>query len=320
MKNKPYLLMIAIVILAIMVSACGNNTASNQSSSNTPETTTGNEPASTEEASGTITYESELGPVEIPANPQRIVALTNAPNVLSLDGTLVGVDEWTGANSLFTEKLEGVTVVSEGDLEGIAATEPDLIIAGTHMANIEEFSKIAPTVAFTWGKLDYLDQQVEIGKLLNKEAETIEWVNDFKQRAEKVGADIKAKYGDDVTVSVFSLDPKNVYVYGDNFARGTEILYQAMQLGMPENVKKDALGPGYFTLSQEVVADYSGDLIVVAKSEAAEIAFLDSDLWKSIPAVQNGNVVEIVAEDTSYSDPTTLEYLLEIFENGFLGQ
>lgn len=34
---------------------------------------------------GTKTYQSETGPVEVPANPKRIVALTNAPTVLSLN-------------------------------------------------------------------------------------------------------------------------------------------------------------------------------------------------------------------------------------------
>ncbi|WP_412679039.1 hypothetical protein [Brevibacillus parabrevis] len=40
-----------------------------------------------------ITYQSENGPVEVAAQPKRIVGLTNAPNVVALGGTLVGIDE-----------------------------------------------------------------------------------------------------------------------------------------------------------------------------------------------------------------------------------
>ncbi len=89
------------------------------------------------------------------------------------------------------------------------------------------------------GKVDYLTQHVEIGKLLNKEKEARAWVDDFKQRAEEIGEDIRTKIGKDSTVSVIEAYGKDLYVYGNNWARGTEILYQTMKLNMPEKVKKD---------------------------------------------------------------------------------
>lgn len=265
----------------------------------------------------TVTYESEAGPVEVPADPQRIVALAYAPNVHSLGGSLVGVDQWTKANPLFSDSLEEVTVVSETDPESILAQDPDLIIAGSHMENLEEIQKIAPTVIYTWGKLDYLEQQIEIGKLLNKEEEAREWVKDFSRRAKEIGDNIKKEHGDDVSVTVFEVDSKNFYVFGDSWARGTEILYQAMELAMPDKVKEDALMDGYYTLSLEVLAEYAGDFIVVSKNEE-EFDFMESESWKSIPAVKNERVIEIDTKASTYSDPITLEYLLEIFEKGFL--
>ena len=38
---------------------------------------------------------------------------------------------------------------------------------------------------------------MEIGKLLNKEKEARAWVDDFKQRAEEIGEDIRTKIGKD---------------------------------------------------------------------------------------------------------------------------
>ncbi|MFC0334869.1 iron-hydroxamate ABC transporter substrate-binding protein [Paenibacillus sepulcri] len=315
MKNK--LLIPMILLLLVISSACGSQASNNESA---PSENAAPAPAADSNESGKITYQSERGPVEVPAEPKRIVALTNAPNVLALSGALVGVDQWTNANPLFTEKLEGVEVVSEADLEKIAAQDPDLIIVGTEMKNIDELSKIAPTVAYTWGKLDYLAQQLAIGKLLNKEKEAQAWVDDFKQRAEAAGKEIKAKVGENVTVSVFETDTKNFYVFGDKWARGTEILYQAMGLHMPDSVKKDALGPGYYTLSQEVLPKYAGDYIVLSRDLDSEKSFMDSEVWKSIPAVKNNHVIEIDTKASSYSDPITLEYLLGIFKKGFLGE
>ncbi|CAG7642048.1 Iron(3+)-hydroxamate-binding protein FhuD [Paenibacillus solanacearum] len=304
MKNK---LFIALLLLLMIVStACGSR-ASHQESGST-------------QGSATITYPSESGPVEVPAQPKRIVALTNAPNVLALGGTLVGVDQWTKENPLFTKKLEGVQIVSDADLEKIAAQNPDLIIAGAQMKNMAELSKIAPTVMYTWGKLDYLQQQLEIGKLLNREKEAQAWINDFKQRAGAAGKEIKSKLGENVTVSVFETDAKNFYVFGDKWARGTEILYQAMGLKMPEKVKSDALGPGYYLLSQEVLPEYAGDYLILSRDLAGDASFKKSAIWNKIPAVQNNRLIEIDQKASTYSDPITLEYLLGIFKKGFLGK
>jgi iron complex transport system substrate-binding protein len=91
-----------------------------------------------------------------------------------------------------------------------------------------------------------------------------------------------------------------------------------MGLSMPEKVKADALGPGYYTLSPEVLADYAGDYIVLSRSSSGDNSFMQTETWKNIPAVKNNHVIEIDTEASTYSDPTTLEYLLNIFEEGFL--
>ncbi|MWC29802.1 iron-hydroxamate ABC transporter substrate-binding protein [Paenibacillus sp. MMS18-CY102] len=315
------LLLPLIILMFVFISACGAKNEDNKANStNANESAKAETPAATDEPAktGTITYQSELGPVEVPADPKRIVALTNAPNVLSLDGTVVGVDEWTNKSPHFKDKLAGVEVVSEDSLEKIIELEPDLIIAGTHNKNLDKFKEIAPTVVYTWGKLDYLAQQLEIGKLLNKEKEAQAWIDDFTKRAAEAGKEIKAKIGENATVSVFETDSKSFYVFGNNWARGTEILYQAMGLNMPEKVKKDALGPGYYTLSSEVLSDYAGDYIVLSRSATGDNSFMKSEAWSKIPAVKNNHVIEIDTEAASYSDPTTLEYLLNIFKEGLL--
>ncbi|GLX69881.1 iron-hydroxamate ABC transporter substrate-binding protein [Paenibacillus glycanilyticus] len=318
---KKFIPAILLLVLVVVLSACGNKSANNANNGAAEATATPapSESAAAEQpASGTVTYQSESGPVEIPANPQRIVALAYAPNMISLGANIVGVDQWTNMSPLFTDKLKGVEVVSDEDLEKIIELDPDLIVVGTESKNVAKLSEIAPTVAFTWGKLDYLNQQVEIGKILGKEQEATAWVDDFKSRAAALGDEVKAKIGENATVSVIETDAKSFYVFGDHWARGTEVLYQAMGLKMPEKVTKDAQGPGYYTLSQEILPEYSGDYIVLSRSTANDNAFMNTDTWKNIPAVKNGHVIEIDTEASTYSDPTTLESLLNIFKEGFL--
>lgn len=299
------LLISSLLFVVLVLTACGDNETNKEKG---------------ETKSETITYESETGPIEVPADPQRIITLTNGPNALALDANVVGIDDWTKMNPLFEERLEGVEVVTEENLEKIIELEPDLIIAGSHMNNIDKLNEIAPTVVFTWGKLDYLQQQLEIGKLLNKEKEANEWIEDFKSRAESIGEAIRAKIGEDATVSVIESGNKEFYVFGNNYARGTEILYQAMGLNMPEKVKNSALESGIYTISTELLPEYAGDYVILSKNPDVDNSFLETDLWKNIPAVKNGQVYEINTKASTYSDPITLEHLLDFFESSFLNK
>ncbi|WKA52776.1 iron-hydroxamate ABC transporter substrate-binding protein [Planococcus liqunii] len=294
-----------LLLLVLILGACSEK--ENKSSS-----------AEAEKDTETITYESETGPVEVPKDPKRIIALTNGPNVLALEGNIVGIDEWTNANPLFADKLKDAEIVTEDNLEKVLELEPDLIIAGSHMKNIDKLSEIAPTVVYTWGKLDYLEQQVEIGKLLNKEKEATDWVSDFQERTAAAGEKIRAKIGEDATVSVIESGNKEFYVFGDNYARGTEILYQGMGLKMPAKVEELALESGVYTFSSEVLPDFAGDYVIFSKNPDVDNSFTETELWKNIPAVKNSQVFEINTKASTYSDPITLETLLTYYEDSFL--
>ena len=46
---------------------------------------------------------------------------------------------------------------------------------------------------------------------------------------------------------------------------------------------------------------------------------MKSGIWSKIPAVQNKQVIELDTKAVTYSDPITLDYVLNIFKEGFLG-
>lgn len=303
------LLLPFMLIFVLLISACSNgSTESKNDSSKNSE-------------SKTITYQSEDGPVKVPANPKRVVVLGSyAGNVLSLGVNIVGVDSWSKMNPRFEKKLKGVEEVSDENLEKIIELKPDLIIGLSTTKNVDKLKKIAPTVTYTYDKVDYLTQHVEIGKLLNKEEEAQSWVNDFKKRAAKAGSDIKAKIGEDSTVSVIENFDKQLYVFGDNWGRGTEILYQEMKLKMPEKVKKMALKDGYYAISPEVLPEYAGDYLIFSKNQDGDTSFEKTDTYKNIPAVKNNHVFEANAKEFYFNDPITLDYQLDFFTQKFLGK
>jgi iron complex transport system substrate-binding protein len=305
------LLLPFMLVLALIISGCGNNEATSSKENDTT--------SKEEETPEFITYESETGPIEVPANPQRVILLSGfTGNVLDLGVNVVGVDVWSKNNPTFAEELKDVEEVSDESLEKIIELEPDLIIGLSNIKNVDKLSEIAPTVTYTWGKVDYLTQHLEIGKLLNKEKEAQAWVDDFTKRAEEAGEEIRAKIGEDATVSVIESYGKDLYVFGDNWARGTEILYQAMKLKMPEKVKEVALESGYYTLSAEVLPEYAGDYVILSKYSDADTSYQETETYKNIPAVKNNRVFEMNGQGASFSDPVTLEKQLAFFKESFL--
>jgi iron complex transport system substrate-binding protein len=307
---KKLLLLPFILLAALIISACGTDTTKEEDTTAAPE----------DKKSGTITYQSENGPIEVPADPQRVILLSGfTGNVLDLGVNVVGADVWSKTNPTFEKEMKDVTEVSDEDLEKIIELEPDLIIGLSNIKNIDKLSEIAPTVTYTWGKVDYLTQHIEIGKLLNKEKEAQAWVDNFKKEAEAAGEEIRAKIGEDATVSVMESYGKDLYVFGSNWARGTEILYQAMKLNMPEKVKEVAETSGYFALSAEVIPEYAGDYVILSKYSDADTSFQETETYKNIPAVKNNRVFEMNGQGASFSDPVTLEKQLEFIKKSFLG-
>ena len=237
---------------------------------------------------------------------------------MSLGVNLVGVDSWSKQNPRFDSKLKDVAEVSDENVEKIAELNPDLIIGLSNVKNVDKLKKIAPTVTYTYGKVDYLTQHLEIGKLLNKEkAKT--WVDDFKKRAQEAGKEIKAKIGEDATVSVVENFNKQLYVYGENWGRGTEILYQEMKLKMPEKVKEKALKEGYYALSTEVLPEFAGDYLIVSKTK---ILITHSKRQNHIkhPSSKNNRVYEANMMEFYFNDPLTLDFQLDFFKKSFLGK
>lgn len=265
------------------------------------------------------TYLSEAGEIEVPENPQRIVVLNGAisGSVISLKGNIVGIDKWSRMNPLYEPFLKDVTEVSDENLEQIIELNPDLIITASSDKNIEKLKQIAPTVSYTYGKVDYLTQIMEIGKLINKEKEAKEWETSYKAKVSDLGAKIKEKYGENFTVTVLESFDKQLYIFGKNFARGTEILYTELNLKM--NTKaEEKVKNGYYAISPEVLGEYAGDFIIFSKNPDADNTFQNTEVYKNLEAVKNNRVFEVNAKQFYFSDPITLDYTVKFLEENFL--
>jgi len=301
--KKRFILLLALLLIAALA-ACGKGEENGSRDS-------GDSTSATKE---TRIYHSETGDVKVPANPKRVVVLASSytGHFLKLGIKPVGITQWETQNKFFEGKLDGAEVVTSDSLDKILELKPDLIVAFSHEKNIDKLSKIAPTVVYTYDKYGYLDIFREIGKLVGKEKEAEKWIDEWNKKTKEAAEKVKEAIGEDATVTVLEPYGKDLYIYGNNWGRGTEILYQALGLKAPEKVEKDAFGTGYKAISAEVIPEYAGDFIFLGDGgNNPDTSFMESDVWKNIPAVKENRVIPFDSKSFYFNDPISLEKELD---------
>ena len=256
---------------------------------------------------------------DIPKNPKRIASLSSTYTgyLLQLGFDPVTVTSYDAKNPVLKEKVKNAKVLMPEDLESIAKQKPDLIVVDASDKNIDELKKIAPTIAIDYGKNDYLEILNRFGQIFGKEKEADQWIADWKSKTADIGKQLKEKLGQDVTFTVVGLYEKEIYLFGNNWGRGGEVIYKSLGFDAPQKVKDEVFPSGYLQVSQETVSEYIGDYVLVAaEDDKTGSALYESDVWKSIPAVQQNHILKVDANAFYFNDPLTLEYELKTIQDG----
>lgn len=298
---KKFLLSLSLVLSVLVLTACS---AISQKDSQTT-------------LSSMPTIEGVAYYGDIPAQPKKVVSLNfaNTGYLLQLGFDVVGATSYDLENPAFAEQLKGATAVTSEDLEAIAALEPDLIVTGSTDEKIEQLAEIAPTISLEYGKHTYAETLTVFGQIFGQEAAVEEWQTAWKENVANAAKEIKAKTGDNATFTIMGYLGQDLYLFGNNWGRGGEIIYQELAYTAPQKVKDEVFGPGFLAVSQEVLPDYAGDYIILAvEDESVAAGLLNSDLWKNLPAVQNNRVIKVDSKVFYFNDPISLEYQLNILK------
>ncbi|MGT2926829.1 iron-hydroxamate ABC transporter substrate-binding protein [Streptococcus cuniculipharyngis] len=258
---------------------------------------------------------------DIPQAPKRVASMSASYTgyLLQLGLTIVAATSYDKDNPILEKELIQAKQVMPTDLEALAATKPDLIIAGSTEENLEQLATIAPVIAVEYGKHDYLQVLTDFGKVFKKEKEAKNWLDAWQDKVQASKAKLEQALGSDKTFTVMGLTEKEIYLFGNNWGRGGEIIYQALGFQAPKKVQDEVFPKGYLSISKEVLPDYVGDYAIVATDKKTTTSSLyESDIWQSLPAVQNKRVLNVQAEAFYFNDPKALDYQLKILEDALL--
>lgn len=240
-----------------------------------------------------------MGETCVPEHPERVVVLDTGhlDGALSLGVKPIGsVEAFAGAG--FPAYLDGMTegiavvgTIAEPNLEAILALNPDLILSATlrHEAIYPQLAAIAPTV-FTESVGVVWKENLELfAEALNRhDLLDIRWA-EYNARVAAIRSAVPVQ---DIEVSIIR------FVSGQNrlMQRGSFIGTVIDDIGFarPESQRSEEF---MLTISQEQIDLVDGDVIFVSyygdPGETEMSAFLDSPLWQTLSAVQNGNVYEV---------------------------
>ncbi|WP_418301927.1 ABC transporter substrate-binding protein [Lysinibacillus fusiformis] len=287
MRISRYFTFVLFLVLMFVLSACGSNEAQTNSESENP----------TKE--DTRVVEDEFGEVTIPTNPQRVAAIYMEDYLTALD--VKPVVQWYHP-SWGKQDYLGLDVPEfdvTGSMETLLQAKPDLIIVdgAADKAKYEEYSKIAPTYRL---KEEILQDPREIVKtiadVLNIPEKANEIVDKYEERVTNLKAKLDESVGDE-TVAVVRLNvaDKTLALFGMK-NRYTGYIYTEAGL-TPHPLARD-MTEFQEVLSEEAIPELDADHIILFPSNGTweteenqeAIKWLDSTLWKTVPAVKNGQV------------------------------
>ncbi|MEM7141785.1 MAG: ABC transporter substrate-binding protein [Actinomycetota bacterium] len=283
------------------------------------------EPLDEEERAASFprTIEHELGSTEIPAQPERVVAVTGVADIdalLAIGVVPVGAGAYFPVsyaadfgfapwNEEYWGVIPGFLIRPEINLEELVQLEPDLIVGqpAAFGAAYDQFSAIAPTVVYSVPS-DWRHPIELFGEALGREVEAAAAIAALEAELEAAAERVP---DDAPTLAIVSPTTENITIYTPDLGAGPAQTLE--EIGFPI---VDVDGP----LSYERIADLAdADYVVVFDFTIGPVdELLEDPLFVQLPAVQAGNVLRLTPEEsfswvfeTARSIPLVIEGLLD---------
>ncbi|MBH5318846.1 AraC family transcriptional regulator [Paenibacillus sp. GSMTC-2017] len=299
-----------IISLALLLSACSSNAPSKGNS-------VGGNQTATEQNTSTNTVQIEAGSqfrtvstmhgeIKIPDKPERVVVDLYLGSFIALDVKPIGTPTLNLKNPYYVNELDGVENIGEYEsisMEKVLSLQPDLIVTGNEAA-YESFSKIAPTVVVPFGQLKTVHEEVNyFGKLLGKEKEATAWLSNYDDRIALAREKVNNAIPKEATFSIMQDWGKTVGVFGDNFGRGGQAIYRALDRKPPAAHAKEIMEKQSLEVSMEMLKEYAGDYIIFTSKELTLEDLKKDSIWSTFDAVKNDRVFIWKGEKSWYFDP-----------------
>ncbi|WP_373022628.1 ABC transporter substrate-binding protein [Terribacillus halophilus] len=313
-KRKSSSLLLAVFASVVfIITGCGSNDSSDKAENNASDNSESNQ---------TRTMTDALGnEVEIPANPDNVIASYLEDNLVALDITPAA--QWSVNNGspqgYLQDSLKDVpTIDSTLPFEAVASYKPDLIIMDSASMvegdKYDQYNKIAPTyVMGTEENGDWRKELQTVGEIFGKEDKAQQVLDDYDAKAAEAKEQIQQAIGDESAAAIWLVGGK-LYIVNENLSSGA-VLYGDLGITVPEGVKEISEGAAanWNEVSLEQLATMDVDhLFLINSDEGDGSEILEDPLLANVPAIKEGNVYKY-DKDTSwlYTGPVANEQIVD---------
>ncbi len=279
------------IIMSMTIFTLSIATVGCKAASETPQTS---------QTTETRTVSTVKGDVTIPADPKRIADVSGISDMLYILGNKPVATSDSDAYDhtkfpVYLEKeLEGAKIVGYPmtdtvDVEGVLASQPDLIIMNPRQEKAyDQFSKIAPTIMISPDVNNWRNDFKMVGKLFDKEAAAESYIQDYDTKTKEIGDTIKKANGENATYFAFLTAGSDYYLFTG--AAYGDILYNDMKLAAPASLpQQDNISLPVSSL--EGLTKIDADYMIVLASDEDKATLEASSVWKNMTAVKNSHVI-----------------------------
>ena len=229
--------------------------------------------------------------------PLRVVGMSASINEMLIAIGVMPVGVSAGMD--FPPQVEGLPTIGtsyQPDLEGLAALEPDLIIANAQLNEpiMDRLEAIAPTFAVLTLTPQDVPQNIRLlGELMWQDASAAYVAlayDNYLALAAELGA---VHDGPTVVIIVGTLDVPN---YGKSSTYLGAMVQTLGATNIADGKEDDGPFPGYSQLSIEAILDADPDYILTVTRGAdtpMPESMLSDPIWSAMTAVQEGRAIEL---------------------------
>lgn len=259
-------------------------------------------------AGETVTVTDNHGSIEVPVNPERVVALDNTTfQTLSDWGVSLVAAPKPLMYDLWPSLSDGDDVLDVGlhrepHVEAVIEAEPDLIVGGYRFSSIyEDLKDIQPAIIETSARdgeehISELKRQVGIlGQVFDREADAQKLADDLDAAVAAAG---DAYNGTDTVVGLITSAGEIAYA-APGEGRGVGSVFPT--LGLVAGIEREAEDASHGDdISVEAIAAAAPEWLIVLDRDAmfgeegyvsAKELIEGSEALKNVPAVQKGQIV-----------------------------
>lgn len=276
----------------------------------------------TEQEKTTKVVETEMGKVEVPTKPKKVLVNWYVHDVVSLGVTPVGYQGWAQEAMPKYKEMKEIPAIEKWEKEELLSYEPDLIIS-YDKEDFKKFSKIAPVIVIS-EKMTSEERLKFLGEILGKEKEAEEIIKEFNQKLAKSKESFAKEEFKGKTFSIFEDWGSGSYgIYYETGSRGGKLLYDYIGLTYPDKLKEliEKSSQKREALSYEVAADYFGDYVIwFLQPGFKESEFQKTKIWETTSAVKENHVLVVPGDLNGlffYSDVLSMSHQLDYFTSNF---